>query len=96
MASLVAEIACWKLRITGRVQGVGYRASARHEARRLGLSGIARNLPDGSVEVLVEADAHALAALERWCRRGPAFASVQDVTVERLATSPGFTGFQIE
>ena len=70
------------IRICGRVQGVFFRASAREEARRLGLAGFARNEPDGSV--LIEAEG-AEAALERfiaWCRRGPPGARVERVDVE--------------
>ena len=91
----MAEGECWKLLVLGRVQGVGYRASVRHEARRLGLRGRAQNLADGSVEVIAEGDPSALAALERWCRRGPAFAQVADLSIERLAELRGFQSFDI-
>ena len=85
-----------RLLVSGKVQGVGYRISARNEARRLGLTGLARNLGDGRVEVIAEGAPAALADLERWCRRGPPFAKVTEVIVERLAESPGFRGFDIQ
>ena len=70
--------------ISGRVQGVFFRASTREQAQRLGLRGHARNLPDGRVEVLaVGADA-AIQQLERWLQHGPPSARVDHV--ERSST----------
>lgn len=65
--------------VTGKVQGVWFRASTRDEALRLGLTGHARNLADGSVEVLAVGDGEAIAALERWLHRGPPLAQVAGV-----------------
>lgn len=62
--------------VRGRVQGVGFRASCGREATRLGLAGSVRNLPDGSVEVVAEGPADAVAELIAWCRQGPRFAQV--------------------
>ncbi len=67
------------LRITGVVQGVGYRAAFERQARRLGLSGWVRNRHDGAVEAVVDGDAAALADIEAWTRQGPAGASVRQV-----------------
>ena len=67
--------------ISGRVQGVYFRAYARDEARSLGLRGWVRNLPDGRVEALAQGDPAKLKAFESWCRKGPPFARVQDVEV---------------
>ena len=86
---------CWKLLVSGRVQGIGYRMAVRREGHRLGLQGLVRNLLDGSVEVLAEGDPSALSELERWCRRGPPLAEVTEVTVERLSTLRGFLDFDI-
>ena len=86
---------CWKLLVSGRVQGIGYRMAARHEGRRLGLQGLVRNLIDGGVEVLAEGEPAALSELERWCRHGPPLADVTHVTVERLSTLRGFLDFDI-
>ncbi|HEX3952047.1 MAG TPA: acylphosphatase [Stellaceae bacterium] len=69
------------LHITGRVQGVGYRAWAVQTARQLGLRGWVRNLLDGSVEALAIGDDDAVAALIEACRRGPAAARVVDVAI---------------
>ncbi|MEI7036005.1 acylphosphatase [Fulvimonas yonginensis] len=65
--------------ISGRVQGVFYRAGARNEALRLGLTGHARNLPDGCVEVVAHGEPAALDALERWLWQGPPAAKVDRV-----------------
>ncbi|GAA4998172.1 acylphosphatase [Pseudoluteimonas lycopersici] len=62
--------------VGGKVQGVFFRASTREQALKLGLSGYAKNLPDGRVEVLAEGDAAALDALERWLHVGPPMARV--------------------
>jgi acylphosphatase len=58
--------------VSGRVQGVFYRASTREQALRLGLAGHAKNRLDGSVEVLASGEAEALDALERWLQQGAA------------------------
>ncbi|MFC3813723.1 acylphosphatase [Lysobacter sp. GCM10012299] len=68
--------------VSGRVQGVFFRASTRDQALALGLRGFARNLPDGRVEVLAAGDDIALDRLAAWLRQGPATAQVDDL--ERL------------
>ncbi len=62
--------------VEGRVQGVGFRASTVAAARRLGLGGWVRNLPDGRVELKAWGDQAALAQLREWLRQGPPFARV--------------------
>jgi acylphosphatase len=68
-----------RLRITGRVQGVGYREGLRREAERLGVTGWVRNRADGSVEAVVQGSADAVAALQRWAHVGPGAACVERV-----------------
>jgi acylphosphatase len=70
-----------RLRITGEVQGVGYRIWATRTASGLGLRGWVRNRKDGSVEVLATGAADAVAAMTESCRRGPSAARVAKVTV---------------
>lgn len=65
--------------VSGKVQGVFFRASTRHEALRLALSGHARNLPDGEVEVIASGSPEALLELERWLWQGPPDAHVDEV-----------------
>lgn len=72
------------LLITGRVQGVGYRAGFEERARALGLSGWVRNRHDGSVEAMVDGDARALDAIVEWAGCGPAGAQVRHVAVRDI------------
>lgn len=65
--------------VTGRVQGVGFRAATRARALELGLAGSAVNLPDGSVAVEAAGSPEALDALHRWLRHGPPLARVAEV-----------------
>ena len=71
--------------ISGRVQGVFYRASAAREAERLGVSGYARNLADGRVEVLATGSAEQVAALAEWLADGPKLARVDSVAEASIA-----------
>ena len=68
-----------QIRVTGRVQGVGFRYALRDEARRLGLCGWVRNRADGSVEALVQGNDESVTALVAWARRGPRLAQVDEV-----------------
>jgi acylphosphatase len=65
--------------ITGKVQGVYFRHSSRLEAERLGVGGVARNLPDGSVEVIAHGTREAVETLREWLHRGPSGARVARV-----------------
>lgn len=80
--------------VEGRVQGVWFRDSTRQEAERLGLSGHAINLPDGTVQVLACGAAEALRELETWLHSGPPLASVSRVASEP-AEDDGTEGFRI-
>jgi acylphosphatase len=71
--------------VSGRVQGVFYRASTRQKASELGCRGYARNLPDGRVEVLAVGDANMVAALIDWLRQGPPAAHVTNVETHDVA-----------
>ena len=75
-----------RLLISGRVQGVCFRAYTRDEARRLGLRGWVRNLPDGRVEAMAQGDPAKLRIFEAWCRQGPSHARVREVEVVEEAT----------
>ena len=86
--------ACKKFWITGRVQGVYYRASTREVARRLGLNGWVKNLPDGRVEALAYGGVDALAEFERWLAAGTANAKVSGVATETSQELP-LDGFEI-
>jgi len=70
--------------VSGKVQGVFFRASTCEQARRLGLRGHARNLPDGRVEVVSAGTEEAVGALARWLERGPPQARVAEVMREAV------------
>ena len=80
--------------ITGRVQGVWYRAKAQEEAERLGVSGWVRNLSDGSVEAVFEGEPQAVASAIEWCREGPPHSIVENVST-REEVAEGIRGFRI-
>ncbi len=73
------------LRITGRVQGVGYRDALCAQAATLGVTGWVRNRRDASVEAVVQGAAERVALLIEWARRGPPAARVMEVHVEPIA-----------
>jgi acylphosphatase len=81
--------------IGGRVQGVGYRASAAHQARRSGLQGWVRNRPDGMVEVDAQGDETVLQTFLIYLRQGPPGARVKSVDVEWLPVALDLGSFEI-
>jgi acylphosphatase len=70
-----------QIRVSGLVQGVGFRAAMRDEARKLSITGWVRNRRDGSVEALVQGPPAALDTIIEWARRGPPGARVADVQI---------------
>lgn len=90
-----APAATRHLRITGRVQGVGYRYHMAQEARSLGAAGWVRNRSDGSVEALVHGPQVAVEALITWAHHGPPLARVAGVVVsESPEAAPVGKGFE--
>lgn len=83
-----------RLIVSGRVQGVFFRASTRREAEHLGVAGWVRNLPDGTVEAHAEGAAEAVAALEAWAADGPPHAAVTAVDA-RDAEPEGLGAFEV-
>ena len=74
------------LHVTGKVQGVFYRAHTEKTARRIGLRGFVRNEDDGSVYIEAQGTQEQLDELVEWCKRGPDRAVVKNVVVKDLAT----------
>jgi len=74
-------MSCYRYLISGRVQGVFYRASAQQQATSLGLHGWVRNLVDGRVELLACGDQMILDELEKWLQIGPEYAKVSNIEV---------------
>jgi acylphosphatase len=83
------------IKVSGRVQGVFYRASAHEEAQRLGVKGFVKNEPDGSVYIEAEGDDALLEDLIEWCKQGPPAARVQNVEVQEGAWK-GFAEFTVK
>jgi len=85
-----------RLRLRGRVQGVGFRWFVRRVARELGLAGRVRNLRDGSVEIEVAGDPERVEELKARVRQGPPGAAVAGLHEERLAAEPDWESFEID
>lgn len=82
--------------VTGRVQGVSFRAATREQALKLGLRGTVRNLPDGRVAIYACGDASALEALAAWLADGgPPAARVTRIDAEPASEDPELQSFNI-
>lgn len=81
--------------ISGRVQGVNFRASTRDQARGAGVSGWVRNLDDGRVEAVFEGPRSAVQRVVSWCYSGPGYARVERVEVEWHQPTGQEQGFKI-
>lgn len=81
--------------ISGRVQGVFYRDSTRAKALELGVLGWVRNLPDGSVEAVAEAEPDILEQFLAWCHQGPRAARVDRIEAKRSAARGEFDNFVV-
>ena len=73
-----------KVVVSGRVQGVFFRAEAAERARKLGLGGYVRNASDGRLEAEFEGDEHDIDAVVQWCRDGTVLARVENVEVTEI------------
>lgn len=82
------------IKISGLVQGVFFRASAKEQAENLGLRGFARNEEDGAVYIEAEGEEDNLEKFTAWCKKGPSLAQVEKVEVS-LGKFKNFTGFEI-
>jgi len=89
----VSAIVRRRILVSGRVQGVWFRASAEREATRLGVAGSARNLADGRVELVAEGDEVAVERFVSWARLGPPRAEVTALEVVEEVPS-GVRGFE--
>ncbi len=81
--------------VSGQVQGVFFRDTARRRAAEWGLQGWVRNLPDGRVELFAQGEDQAVRRLEGWLREGPRGAVVEGVDVKWVEGDPSLTGFQL-
>ncbi len=83
------------LRIYGRVQGVFFRSTMREVALELGVNGWVRNMPDGSVEAVVEGEKERVEELIKWAHRGPPLAKVERVEVRWESYRGDWEGFSV-
>jgi undecaprenyl diphosphate synthase len=81
--------------VKGKVQGVRFRASTRDEAKKLGITGFAKNLSDGSVEVVAEGEKTKLERLLHWCLKGPLLAEVQHLSLDWKPYTGEYSSFTI-
>ncbi|MEA3254703.1 MAG: acylphosphatase [Candidatus Altiarchaeota archaeon] len=81
--------------ISGRVQGVFFRANTQDKAVALGLTGWVRNMVDGRVEAVFEGEKERVDEMLKWCHVGPRFSEVDEVEVEFEKPSGEFTGFMV-
>jgi acylphosphatase len=91
MPQLIAR----KLRIFGRVQGVGYRETLRREAERCGVGGWVRNCSDGTVEAHLQGEPEAVDRVVDWCRRGPPAARVSEIRSEEVSGDAAVSAFRV-
>ena len=85
----------YKIHVTGRVQGVGFRHNAASEARYLGIKGFVKNLADGNVYIEAEGTIDQLQTFINWCHKGPRFGFAESVKVEE-STPVYYSGFNIK
>jgi acylphosphatase len=90
------DISSATILVTGRVQGVYFRRFTVDNAQKLGLTGFARNLPDGRVEVFAEGKAASIHRLIDFLHIGPAHANVEDLSVEWSEPVGEYTDFSIK
>jgi acylphosphatase len=83
------------LLITGRVQGVWFRANTKKKAQALDLKGWVKNLPNGSVEAVFEGEKEKVDQIIQWCKKGPSFARVDDVQIQWETPVGDFSTFTI-
>jgi acylphosphatase len=81
--------------VSGRVQGVSFRAATAKEARANGLTGWVRNMPDGRVEAVFQGAKEKIGEMLAWCRKGPPAARVSDVEIFYEKPGEAFAGFAV-
>lgn len=81
--------------VSGRVQGVYFRAFTQNKAKQLGVKGSARNLPDGRVEIIAEAESGTIEDFIQWCHKGPVTARVDHIEITELQPDEQLTSFDV-
>jgi len=81
--------------ISGKVQGVFYRASTRDKALRIGVTGWVKNIPGGNVEAVFQGEKNKVMQMIEWCKKGPAYSKVDDVSVTWEELKEEFETFEV-
>jgi acylphosphatase len=82
--------------VSGRVQGVCFRAATQQQAKKLSLKGFVRNLPDERVEIIAEGPDADLQKLQDWSHKGPIMARVENVITEEIPITEPFSDFKVK
>ena len=82
--------------ISGRVQGVWFRANTRQKAEQLGVTGWVRNTHDGCVEAIFEGEENCVEEMLEWCNHGPPLAKIENVEIKKQNPTNCFDGFSIK
>jgi acylphosphatase len=85
-----------KILVSGRVQGVYFRLFTQNKAKHFAIKGSARNLPDGRVEIIAEAENLTIEKFIQWCHKGPITARVDQVEITELQHEESLTSFEIK
>ena len=81
--------------ISGKVQGVWYRASTKQMAEQIGITGWVRNTSEGDVEAMFIGEENLVNKMIKWCNQGPPLAQVDTVTINKIETKKDFDSFKI-
>lgn len=84
-----------RILVSGRVQGVCFRAATQQQAGKLSIKGFVRNLPDGQVEIVAEGADGLLQKMIKWSHKGPFMAKVEKVVIEDIESIGSFSDFEI-
>ncbi|MDD2723738.1 MAG: acylphosphatase [Methylovulum sp.] len=85
-----------KILVSGRVQGVYFRVFTQNKAKHFGIHGSVRNLADGRVEIIAEAEHPVIEQFIKWCHKGPITARVDQVDIIDLEADEALTSFQVK
>lgn len=84
------------VRVSGRVQGVWFRASTKQKAEQLGVTGWIRNTSDGCIEAIFEGNKNMVKEMVDWCNHGPPQAKVENIEIKNQPVTNAFDGFAIK
>ena len=85
---------CCSIKVSGKVQNVGFRFYTQKTAIAMGIQGFVKNMYDGSVYIEAEGEQHAMQAFILWCKKGPEWAGVKELSVQEKPFE-GFEGFEV-